>query len=120
MVVGSGKQGHIDAARKMGDAYRDGFGIAPDQKQADYWYEQFFAHSDNLNAYAEIGVAYSSAETPDYARAQYWWQRGAKQGNIASQYYLAWLDYWEKWQTGFNDRRKNIYRHPALLPNPSR
>ena len=94
--LAAAKQGHIDAARKMGDAYRDGFGIAPDQKQADYWYEQFFAHSDNLNAYAEIGVAYSSAETPDYARAQYWWQRGAKQGNIASRYYLAWLDYWGK------------------------
>ncbi|CAH9019262.1 tetratricopeptide repeat protein [Candidatus Nitrosacidococcus sp. I8] len=82
-------QGHAIAQYNLGVMYTNGQGVAQNDEQAAYWYQQA-AEQGNTLAQFNLGNMYDNGQgvTQDYEQAVNWYQKAAKQGNTLAQYNL--------------------------------
>ncbi|MBV9610063.1 MAG: sel1 repeat family protein [Acidobacteria bacterium] len=86
--------GDATAQVLLGDAYRDGAGVAQNYEQAAKWYSAA-AEQGNAEAQGSLGFLYSLGRgvDRDYASAEKWYRKAAKQGNAVAMFNLGTLYY---------------------------
>ena len=99
------------AEETIGEMYRYGEGVPPDQSQADTWLrkaaDQFSAMANQGNADAQASLAamyeFGKGVAEDHAKAIMWYRRAADQGNAVAEVHLG-LNY----QKGYMGLPKDI------------
>jgi TPR repeat protein len=88
-------QGNVDAQQYLGSMLQDGKGVAPDAKQALYWYQKA-AEQGKVESQMLLGVAYyngGNLVAQDFALARHWYMMAAEGGNRNAQLQLAVMDH---------------------------
>ena len=109
------------AEETIGEMYRYGEGVPPDQSQADTWLrkaaDQSRAMADEGNADAQANLAkmyeFGKGVTEDDAKAAMWYRRAADQGNAVAEVHLG-----MSYEKGYLGLPKDVVQAPSGSTRP--
>lgn len=84
------KQEHREAQFKLGNLYRNGYGVEKDLSQSFFWYKKAAGLGHNkAQAYLAMSYEMGRGTQRDIKQATIWYQKAAEQKNLQAMHWLA-------------------------------